>query len=125
MADSAPNRAANLLAKEYRAAQKAVEARQIDLAWHHLERAHILAQTRLWPHCQSHWKMLSLAINQRDFREVVGQVIRLILAPIGNATGKLPLGNTGRANVSGFTEMEYPDDLADAILQSVDSDGGF
>lgn len=124
MADPASNRVADLLAQEYRAAQKAVEAGQIDLAWHHLERAHILAQTRLWPHCQSHWKMLLLAVDQRDLPEMVGQVFRLVLAPIGNVTGRLPLGNTGRANVSAFAEMPYPDDLADALLQSDETGGG-
>lgn len=124
MADLAPDSLADLLAREYRAAQKAVEADQIDLAWHHLERAHILAQTRLWAHCLSHWKMLSLAVGQRDLREVAGQVFRLILAPIGNVTGRLPLGNTGRANVSAFAEMPYPDDLAERLSRSAETDVG-
>ena len=124
MAESAPDSVADLPAREYRAAQKAVEADQIDLAWHHLERAHILAQTRLWAHCLSHWKMLSLAVGQRDLREVAGQVFRLILAPIGNVTGRLPLGNTGRANVSAFAEIPYPDDLAEALVHSDKTGGG-
>src|SRR3546814_19509500 len=82
-----------------------------DLAWCHLERAHVVSQTHLWPHMQSHWKMLQLAVRLRDGREVVGQLFRLALAPLGNLTGRMPIGNTGRSNVSAFRKMQLPADL--------------
>ena len=104
-----------LLAEEYMAAKAAARAGSTDGAWHHLERAHILAQTKLWPHCQSHLRMLAYAVRLRDWREAGGQIIRLGLAPLGNLTGRLPIGNTGRANVSAFAPMMVPPDLK-AIL---------
>jgi hypothetical protein len=65
--------------------------------------------------------MLSFAYELRDFREAFGQIFRLALAPIGNITGRLPRGNTGRSNVSAFAAMDIPSDLQ-ALLQS-DRDG--
>ncbi|MCV0386069.1 MAG: DUF3703 domain-containing protein [Nitrobacter sp.] len=72
MANVSLHRLAALLAKEYRAAEEAEHARRIAMAWHHLERAHILAQTQFWPHLRSHREMLHLALRKRDWREVVG-----------------------------------------------------
>jgi hypothetical protein len=115
MANVSLHRLAALLPKEYRAAEEAEHARRIAMAWHHLERARILAQTQFWPHLQSHREMLHLALRNRDWREVVGQLFRLAIAPLGNLTGRLPLGNTGRSNVSTFAPMELPPDLR-AIL---------
>ncbi|WP_233998166.1 DUF3703 domain-containing protein [Erythrobacter sp. QSSC1-22B] len=98
MADHPTSRISAFLAEEYRAANLAVSAGCIDHAWLHLKRAHILAQLKLVSHCQSHWRMLRLAVRLRDWREAAGQIIRFGLAPPGNLTGRLPIGNTGRAN---------------------------
>ena len=99
------------LSAEYRAFESAARAGHIEQAWRHLERAHIVAQARLSPHCRSHWKMLVFAVHLRDWDEAVGQIARLLLAPISNLTGRLPAGNTGRANVSAFARAEIPPDL--------------
>lgn len=80
-------------------------------AWHHLERAHILGQLKFGLHLKSHWIMLGYALHLRQPGEVVGQIMRLILVPLGNATGRLPWGNIGRSNVSAFATMELPADL--------------
>lgn len=111
MADTASDRFAAFLAEEYHAADKAAQSGQIEQAWYHLERAHVVSQTQLGPHMHSHWKMLRLAARLRDGREVVGQLFRLALTPLGNLTGRLPIGNTGRSNVSAFREMQIPADL--------------
>ncbi|GGD64914.1 DUF3703 domain-containing protein [Erythrobacter arachoides] len=111
MADSTRARKRAFLVEEYRSASLAEDWGRFERAWHHLERAHIVAQTLLWPHCLSHWKMLGLAVRQRDWREANGQVARLALAPLGNLTGRLPTGNTGRNDVSAFARMEIPSDL--------------
>ncbi len=87
-------------------------------AWIALEREHILGQGFFWPHIRSHVAMLGYAIETRDGREVFGQTMRLLLAPLGNLTGRLPWGNTGRANVSAFKPMPYPEDLASALSLS-------
>ena len=99
------------LAEEYRAAETAINAGRIEQAWRHLGRAHIVAPTQLAMHLQSHWKMLLLALRMRDGPEACGQLFRLILAPLGNLTGRLPTGNTGRSNVSAFAPMDIPPDL--------------
>lgn len=111
MGETASDHFAAFLAKEYHAADKAAQSGQIELAWDHLERAHIVSQTQLGPHIHSHWKMLLLALRLRDGREVVGQLFRLALAPLGNLMGRLPIGNTGRSNVSAFQKMKVPADL--------------
>ena len=84
-------------------------------AWRHLERAHILGQLRMGLHLDSHMKMLGYAIHLRQPKEVLGQLVRLLLAPLGNATGRLPWGNNGRSHISAFVEMEIPDDLKPII----------
>jgi len=103
------------LAEEYGAHERAFLQGDVTRAWHHLERAHILAQTAFLPHLVSHARMLALAVRTRDWRELAGQIIRLALAPIGNVTGRLPIGNTGRSTVSAFVPMDIPADLR-AIL---------
>jgi len=104
---------------EYRAQAEALERGDIDEAWLHLERAHILAQTRLLPHLLSHGKMFALAVRTRDGREAAGQILRFLLAPLGNLTGRLPIGNTGRSSVSAFAPMNIPPDLQ-AVLNRND-----
>lgn len=84
-------------------------------AWWALERAHILSQPDLPMHLRVHWTMLGYAVRQLDLREVAGQTLRLALAPIGSLTGRLPVSNTGRSNVSAFEPMPIPADLRAAI----------
>ena len=106
------------LAEEYRRAAKATDEQNFEEAWHHLERAHVVAQDRLGPHCVSHWRMLQLARKTHDWREVRGQIFRLFLAPIGNITGRLPIGNNGRSNVSAFARMDIEPEISRVLGQS-------
>ena len=80
-------------------------------AWNALERAHIVAQPYLALHLASHWAMLGFALRERDFREARGQCLRLALVPFGAISGRLPIGNTGRSNVSAFRPMPIRQDL--------------
>lgn len=80
-------------------------------AWHALERAHIVSQPILRIHLAAHFAMLRLALETRDAREIAGQLWRLVLAPLGALSGRIPHGNTGRSNVSAFREMPIPPDL--------------
>jgi hypothetical protein len=86
-------------------------------AWIALERSHILSQQQLWAHVRIHALMLKLAIQTHDWREVSGQMLRLALAPLGNLTGRLPKGNTGRSNVSAFGSMPIPADLRSVLSE--------
>jgi Protein of unknown function (DUF3703) len=98
-------------ATEIAAYREARTANDEQRAWHHLERAHILGQLRFGLHIRSHLQMLGFAIALKDRREIFGQLVRLALAPLGNLTGRLPIGNTGRADVSAFMPMEIPEEL--------------
>lgn len=95
--------------------ERARSSTDLDHQWRALERAHILSQEWAWPHTRAHWAMLRLALRCRDRREAVGQVVRLAFGGIASATGRAPLGNTGRTDVGIFTPMQIPEDLA-AVL---------
>jgi hypothetical protein len=80
--------------------------------WTHLERAHILSQPDPWLHTGNHFAMFSLAVRQRDRREALGQVVRIIAAAPASLVGRYPEGNTGRARVGLRQPMPTPPDLA-------------
>lgn len=109
--------ARKLTAQELRAFKEASANNDRESAWRALERIHIISQIFAGMHIASHLRMLRYAWKLRDTREVIGQLFRLTLAPIGNFTGKLPFGNTGRANVSAFLPMELPADLSAQITK--------
>jgi hypothetical protein len=101
-----------------RAAARAARARgDVAAEWKHLERAHILSQPMAGAHVRTHLAMLAYAVRRRDPHEIVGQVLRVIVAGPGSWTGRYPVGNTGGANVSAFQPMAVPDDLR-TILES-------
>lgn len=108
-----------LLGEERATFRRARTSGDIEAAWLALQHEHILAQPYLWPHVRSHIAMLGFAAQLRDWKEAGGQLLRLALAPVGNLSGRLPHGNTGRANVSAFAPMPVPKDLAAKI-----ADGG-
>lgn len=93
-------------------ARSAVAAGRIDDAWAALEAAHVLSQPWAMPHVRVHGRMLALGIRTRDLREVRGQLVRLLVAGPGSASGRYPVGNTGRSNVRATQPMPVPDDLA-------------
>ncbi len=108
-----------LSAAFWREWQMAADARRrvdLDAAFVHLERAHILSQRRTWLHVRSHVGMLAVGWQRRDGREVLGQLTRIIAAALFSRIW-VPDGNTGGANVSALLKMSLPNDLA-AILQT-------
>lgn len=84
-------------------------------AFRHLERAHVLGQPSTREHVRVHWAMLRWAFAQRDARETLGQVIRLIGAATKTFIGFVPTGNTGGSNVSAVKPMPIEPDLARII----------
>lgn len=86
-------------------------------AWSAFERAHVLSQAKLGAHLRVHWLMLCLALRHHNLREIVGQSVRLVLAPIGSLSGRMPSVNTGRSNVSAFAPMPFPADLNTALRE--------
>jgi hypothetical protein len=84
-------------------------------AWRHLERAHIIGQS--WPkeHSYTHWLMLKFGFKIKNRKEITGQIPRLILGGVKSFVGKIPVGNTGGANVPPLKPMEIPEDLQKMI----------
>ena len=80
-------------------------------SWRHLERAHILGQPYPAAHTAVHWKMLGFGIKIKSRKEIIGQIPRLLVGGIKSFVGKIPVGNTGGANVPPLQAMEIPEDL--------------
>lgn len=94
-----------LLQKDYRS------------AWRSLERAHIIGQPYPFAHTLIHWEMLKFGFRIKDFREVLGQIPRLLVGGIKSFVGKIPVGNTGGANVPPLQPTPIPEDIL-RIIQS-------
>lgn len=87
-------------------------------AWQALEDAHVLSQRWAVPHLRVHAQMLTVGWRQRNIREVIGQIGRLAVAGPGSLTGRYPVGNTGRSDVSAFAPMPIRADLAALLRDS-------
>jgi len=96
--------------REIRAATEAYGEDNLDKAFFHLERAHILGQTFTFPHAKAHWWMLKVGWKRRDLTEITGQVIRVIGA-LSFSRIWVPVGNTGGAHVPPFTSMPIPEEF--------------
>lgn len=98
------------LQKEWEQASSCCEQDQWTLAFHHLERAHILSQRYpLW-HAKVLLYMLTVGWHQGRVQEVLGQSLRMLAALLFSYVW-VPEGNTGGANVSAFKPMDLPEDL--------------
>ena len=86
-----------------------------EVAFSHLERAHILGQTSTVEHVRVHCHMFLWGIRQRNVRESLGQLLRIVGAAIGTAFGLVPKGTTGGRNVNSFKSMPIPPELAALI----------
>lgn len=95
--------------------QEAKAASTAKQAWLCLEAAHVVGQLHPKLHWQTHAHMLGLAWRTRDWSEAAGQVLRLALVPLGHLSGRLPLGNPGRATVSAFRPMPVRPELTALI----------
>lgn len=96
--------------KEIALAQLALTCRNYDICFAHLERAHTLAQRSTVRHCHVHWLMLIAGHRQSDYREVAGQIPRILASALFSRMW-IPTGNTGRARISAFKPMPVPEDL--------------
>ncbi len=91
----------------------------LQVAWRHLERAHILGQPWAVEHTAVHWMMLKFGFKIKNWREILGQLPRLLVGGIKSFVGKIPVGNTGGSNVPPLQPMEIPDDLKAILSQYV------
>ncbi|MBX3329252.1 MAG: DUF3703 domain-containing protein [Nitrospira sp.] len=86
------------------------EAGDLQLAFSHLERAHILGQLFPIEHARTHWWMLKVGLRRRDVVEIAGQIPRIVGALLFSRIW-VPIGNTGGARVPPFKSMPIPEDL--------------
>ena len=84
---------------------------KLQVAWQHLERAHIIGQAYPWHHSLVHWKMLRFGISIKSPKEVVGQIPRLLVGGVKSFVGTIPVGNTGGANVPPMRPMPIAPEL--------------
>jgi hypothetical protein len=90
------------------------DAGDLDGAFAHFERAHILGQRRTVAHVRAHWWMLRVGRARRDAREVRGQWLRIVAAAT-KLRIRVPLGNTGGADVDPLKPMAVPEDLRELL----------
>jgi hypothetical protein len=95
---------------EMTAAVSRYDAGDLQLAFSHLERAHILGQSFPIEHARTHWWMLKVGWRRRDFVEIAGQLPRILGALLFSRIW-VPIGNTGGARVPPFQSMPIPEDL--------------
>lgn len=87
-------------------------------AFSHLENAHVLGQESTYWHVKVHFLMMLWGIKQKDFKEILGQFIRIIGAGALTALKGVPMGNTGGSNVSPIKVMPIKPEHA-AIIAKV------
>ena len=93
------------LGKEY------MSGGDLDRAFGHLERAHVLGQRYVGPHVKAHWLMLKLELGRGRIGAVFGQLARIVLGALGSAIGVVPTGNTGGTDISMFKRLPIAPDL--------------
>lgn len=104
--------------REIFAAYQAEAQGKPDVAFSHLERAHVLGQTSTVEHVRVHWHMFLWGLRQRNLRECLGQLLRIVGASMGTALGLVSQGNTGGTNVNPFKPMPIPPELAAQIEEA-------
>ena len=110
-----PNKLIPFYQKELELVKENLQQENLQNAWHHLERAHIIAQKYPYEHTFVHWKMLQFGIKIKSSKEVIGQIPRLLVGGVKSFVGHIPLGNTGGANVPPLKTMEIPEDIQEIL----------
>ena len=96
--------------REMQAATKLYDGGNLEKAFFHLERAHILGQSFAFSHARTHWWMLKIGWKRRDLTEITGQIVRILGAVLFSRVW-VPVGNTGGAHVPPFTSMPIPEEF--------------
>ena len=115
-----PNALKPFFQKELEQYYTYLEAGEYQTAWGYLERSHILGQAYPMEHTKVHWLMLKFGFSIKDYREIFGQLPRLLVGGIKSFVGKVPVGNTGGANVPPMQPMEISEDLLNILKQNKD-----
>jgi hypothetical protein len=96
------------------ALQTACEASAAE-AWPLLERVHILSQPFALLHVKTHIHMLKRALRECRWRELFGQLPRLLFAGPASLIGRYPRGNRGTTVVSMFRHEPMAPELEELM----------
>lgn len=92
-----------------------IAAGDLDHAFRHLERAHVIGQAFVGAHAKAHWLMFTLEIRRRRVAAAFGQAVRIVLGVVGSAVGVVPVGNTGGTDISMFKRLPIAPELQKII----------
>ena len=84
---------------------------ELSEAWNHLERAHVIGQAYPYQHSYARWKMLLFGIKIKSVREIIGQLPRLLVGGVKSFVGKIPVGNTGGADIPPLKSLPIQEDI--------------
>jgi len=115
MSDKNNHTLKDAIRNELRLAESLEAAGNLNLAFHHLERAHVLGQASTYEHTRIHWRMFKIAIRQKSTVEIWGQIIRIVGASTKTPFGIYPKGNTGGSSIWFFKSLPVPDDLQNIL----------
>lgn len=98
--------------------QQEFQNKNLQQAWIHLERAHVIGQAYPYEHSFVHWRMLVFGVKIKSLKEVIGQIPRLLVGGVKSFVGKIPVGNTGGANVPPLRPMPIAADIQQVFEQT-------
>ena len=87
-------------------------------AFKYLENAHVLGQASTYWHVKVHYLMMRWGVRQKDFNDVVGQIIRIIGSAVLTKIKGVPVGNTGGSDVSPVKVMPIKAKHAEIIAKA-------
>lgn len=90
----------------------------LESAWNHLERAHIIGQRYPYTHSYVHWKMLRFGFKIKNVKEIFGQIPRLIFGGIKSFVGKIPVGNPGGSSVPPLKPYPIESELQEIFIKA-------
>ena len=90
--------------------KKALREHRFSKAFYYFEIAHILGQKHLCRHTISHIWLLILSVKKQNFKDVLGQLFRIIASVLFTLIW-VPVGNTGGSNVSAVKPMPIRKEL--------------
>jgi hypothetical protein len=89
--------------------------KNLDKAWRNLERVHVLGQNYPYEHSLVHFKMLVYGFKTKNTKEIIGQIPRLLLGGVKSFVDKVPVGNTGGANVPPLKSLPIENELLEIL----------
>lgn len=102
---------------ELAAYKRFMQKGEFHTAWKHLERAHIIGQSFPYEHTLVHWKMLLFGFTIKNSGEIIGQLPRLLIGGVKSFVGKVPIGNTGGANIPPLRCLPLENDIKNLLDQ--------